>query len=168
MPSMYYEKPRLSSPPLRNVHFICTAVWLIQAKCVALVMTKYRTGVHRLDNSMSVQPYSWSKQSVCATSLDISTARHSIWRTKSWKMRLKVNNLCKSKKGCVSFICTKRKFVIFIQHLQYPQVVRLHEILSIANFHYMYYNVVKNTKNGNLHICNVFCLPRDKWKIESC
>ena len=50
----------------------CT-LQLGQAKCVTLVTTKCCTGVHRLDNSTTVQPYNWSKQSVFATRLDINT-----------------------------------------------------------------------------------------------
>ena len=38
----------------------------------ALVTTKCRTGVHRLDNIMTVQLYNWSKQSVWSASLKIS------------------------------------------------------------------------------------------------
>ena len=36
-----------------------------------LITTKWRTGVHRLDNIMNVQLYNWSKQSVWSTSINI-------------------------------------------------------------------------------------------------
>jgi hypothetical protein len=43
------------------------------SKVCALITTKWHSGVHRLDNIMTVQLYNWSKQSVWSTSLNIST-----------------------------------------------------------------------------------------------
>ena len=90
------------------------------SKVCALITTKCCTGVHRLDNIMTVQLYNWSEQSVWSTSLNISmnglSKVRSLVTTKSKVYTDTIgveNGLCGMRKGILKFFISREHFLSF-------------------------------------------------------
>ena len=84
----------------------------------ALVTTKCRAGVHRLDNIMTVPLYNWSKQSVWSTNLNISMNGPSKVKCTQTLLGLKPScGLCGVRKGNLGFVLNMYMFLSYQQLL---------------------------------------------------